>query len=276
VAAVSGTALCLLSSSALASPPEVAPPPAETPVPVLPAEPDPTIFAPAPAPAADPIAPTGDALRIVEGPAPAPAPDPSVVVPAPIVEPAVVACDTPEARTIGKRPAVGTGLIVAGAVGLMWSSVMIVLATVGSNEAGLTGKETIPVGLSSIPIAGLGAAALVGGISANKKYNRWVEDNGLDAPASGNGLLVAGAALSAVGAISMGFAIDHNRGVANPDLGDRMLTGMSGATLASGVLLLGGGVIQRARFSAWEGVGYVRPGFYAGREGGGVAISGRF
>jgi hypothetical protein len=264
LAAASSAAFCLLSLPALAAPPETAPPPAPTEVAVL----------------VLPAEPAGEAFRIVEGPLPAPAPAPmpeaTVVVPTPVVDPAPVACPTPVARSIGKRPAVGTGLMVAGAGGLAWATVMVVLATIGRNEAGLDSKQTIPIGLTAIPIAGLGAAAMVAGIKTNQKYNRWVDENGLDAPAPGNGMLVAGVMLSSVGAITMGFAIDHNRRIANPDMGDRALTGVSAATLASGVMLLGGGVIQRSRFSAWEGVGYIRPGFYAGREGGGVAISGRF
>jgi hypothetical protein len=278
VAAASSAAVFLLSLPALASPPELAPAaepvPTEVAPPVLPAEPVPVAATPAPA---DPAGPSGEALRIVEGPAlaPAPAPEAAIVVPTPVVEAPPVVCDT-AARTIGKRPSVGTGLMVGGAAGLALASVMAVIATVGRNEAGLTSKQTIPIGLTAVPVAGLGVAAMIAGIKANQKYTRWESDNGLDAPASGNGMLVAGVVLSSVGAVSMGFAIDHNRGVANPDTGDRAMTGVSAATLAAGVMLLGGGVIQRSRFSAWEGIGYVRPGFYAGREGGGLAISGRF
>lgn len=245
VAAASSAAFCLLALPALASPPEPAPAPTE-------------------------------ALRIVEGPAPAPDPAPAIVVPTPVVEPAPLACETATPRYIGKRPAVGTGLLVGGAAGLVLASVMAVIATVGRNEAGLTSKQSIPIGLIAVPVAGLGVAAMISGIKANEKYRRWVSENGLDAPASGNGMLVAGVVLGSVGAMSMGFAIDHNRRVANPDTGDRVMTGVSATTLAAGVMLLGGGVIQRSRFSAWEGIGYVRPGFYAGREGGGLAISGRF
>lgn len=251
-------------------------------MPVLPAEPLP---APAPPPevapvpvAVDPAGPSGEALRIVEGPAPAPAPvvatEPAVAVPAPVIEPAPVDPATP--RYISKRPSVGTGLMVAGAAGLALASVMAVIATVGRDEAGLTSKQTIPIGVSVVPVAGLGVASMIAGIKANQKYTRWVSDHGLDAPASGNGMLVAGVVLSSVGALSLGFSIDHNRRVSNPDLGDRLMTGLSATSLAGGVMLLGGGVIQRSRFAAWEGIGYVRPGFYAGREGGGLAISGRF
>lgn len=156
------------------------------------------------------------------------------------------------------------------------ASAMVVIATVGRNETGLRPALSLPIGLSAVPIAALGVGSMISGIKANQKYSRWVSENGLDAPASGNGMMAAGVVLSATGAMAMGFAIDHNRRVTTPDLGDRMLTGLSATTLAGGVMLLGGGVIQRSRFAAWEGIGYVRPGFYAGRGGSGLLISGRF
>ncbi len=218
---------------------------------------------------------SGEALRIVEGPVlPAPAPEPPA--PALIVEPTPLACTSITPRVIPKRPPVGTGLLVAGAAGLGLASLMVVVATVGRNESGLTSKQSIPVGLTALPVAAIGIGAMFSGMKANQKYTRWVADNGLDAPASGNGLLVAGTVLSAVGAVSMGFAIDHNRRVNSSDIGDRLLTGLTGTLLAGGVMLVGGGVIQRSRFSAWEGIGYVRPGVYAGRGGAGLTLSGRF
>ena len=288
-AAASAAAFCLLSRPALASPPEAtiavdAPvdAPLDAPPPVLPAEPTPvdaSTFAPAPAPPeAAPAPASGEALRIVEGPALAPTPDPSLAVPAPLVVPdqPPPACASPMPRVISKRPSVGTGFLVAGASGLALASVMLVLATLGRNEAGLTSKQALPIGLTALPLSIIGVTSLVGGIKANQKFTRWESENGLRAPASGNGMLVAGVVLSAAGAISMGFAIDHAHRVTNPDLGDRVLTGMAATTMAGGVMLLGGGVIQRSRFAAWEGVGYVRPGFYAGRSGGGLMLSGRF
>ncbi|MFV8754647.1 hypothetical protein ACNOYE_29220 [Nannocystaceae bacterium ST9] len=270
MAAASCAAFCLLSSPALAGPPEL---PVE-PVPVLPAEPAPSEPAPAP---------SEEALRIVEGPAPAPAlapaPEPTIAtaVPAPIVEPTPTPACGPEARPyIPKRPVTGTGLLVGGAATLGLASILVVLATVGRNEVGVSSREALPIGLSALPVGGVGVAMLMSGMKANKRYTAWVADNHLDAPASGNGLLVSGLMLGAAGAISLGLAIDHNRKVDAPDLGDRTITGLSAATLASGVMLLGGGGVQRAHFSAWEGVGYVRPGFYAGRGGVGLTISGRF
>lgn len=284
MAATSGAACLLLSLPALAAPPETTPVPVEAPVPVLPPEPAlPVAIDPAAPLATDPAAPlapapplAGEALRIVEGPAPAPASDPTLVVPAPVVEPVATPCPVDMPRTIGKRPPVGTGLLVGGASLLAVASVMVVVATIGRNEAGLRPGLSLPIGLSAVPLVAVGVGSLISGMKANQKYTRWVADNGLDAPASGNGMIAAGVVLGTVGAISMGFAVDHNRRIDTPDLGDRMWTGMSGATLAAGVALMGGGVIQRSRFAAWEGMGYVRPGFYAGRGGAGLTISGRF
>lgn len=265
VAALSGAALSLLSTTALGSPPEPPPEPSDTPVVAVEAAQGP--------PASAPL--EGDALRIVEGPTPPPMPE-SSVAPLPLepVPLGPVPCVAP--RSIGERPPVGTGLLVGSVAGLVGASVMVMLATLGRDEVDLRRNQALGVGLAAIPIGAMSSALLISGVKAHQRYARWESDNALDAPASGNGLLVAGVVLGGVGALATSLAIDHNRGLPNPDSGDRVLTALSLTTLGSGVLLLGGGVIQRARFSGWEGAGYLRPGFYANRGGGGLSLTGRF
>ncbi len=295
VALAAATAGLLHAPPLLAAPPELPEQPSLAPVQPDPAAPlsvEPAAVEPAPvepaavepAPAAPPStatavtsepatvgapAPEGEALRIVEGPLPAPASEPALVQ-------VVPNCTTSIPRIIGKRPPVGTGMLVGGIAGFVGASMMATFASLGRNELGLARGQALALGLSAVPLTAISGALLVGGIKGTQRYAAWQRDNAIDAPASGNGMLVAGVVFGGVGALATALAADRARRVDDPDIGDRVLTGLSIATLSGGVLLLGGGVIQRARFSAWEGVGYMRPGVYANRSGAGLSLSGRF
>lgn len=286
-----GAAGFLHAAPLLAAPPELPPQP---PLAAAPTEPSVTPSEPSSEPSSEPLAPAepsgavaltpvteGEALRIVEGPLPtssepSPASEPASVEPA-LVEPVPVpSCTTSIPRIIGKRPPVGTGMLVGGIAGFVGASMMATFATLGRNELGLARGQALALGLSAVPLTAISGALLVGGIKGTQRYAAWQRDNAIDAPASGNGMLVAGVVLGGVGALATALAADRARRVDDPDVGDRVLTGLSIATLSGGVLLLGGGVIQRARFSAWEGAGYLRPGVYANRSGAGLSLSGRF
>lgn len=237
--------------------------------------PEPTEFA-EPPPAAEPAAddPSGQPLRIVDE-----QPISFAEPPAPVVEPEPAPAPTPAPtiRTVdSRRPMVGTGLIVFGALGIGASAVMMISGLAGPGWADLSRRDGAILGGLSLPIGLASMGMVVGGSRANQEYRRWAERNSVTPPSSGNGILVGGAAMTTLGVAGIGGGIQLAITDPTPSRSNWAIVGVSGVVTALGLVVLSTGMITRSKYAAWERTASLQPGPMALRGGAGLSLSGRF
>lgn len=214
--------------------------------------------------------PSGEALRIV-----ADEPITFAEPPAPTIEPEPT--PAPAVRVVdSRRPMVGTGLIVLGALGMSASTVMIIAGMTGPGWADLSRRDSAIIGGLSLPVGLASLGMVLGGSQANNKYQQWGERNGVTPPRPGNGVLVGGAAVTMLGVAGIGGGIQLALTDDTPSRGNWAVVGASGAITAIGLVILANGMITRSKFAAWERGAALQPGTMALRGGAGLTLSGRF
>lgn len=218
-----------------------------------------------PAPLEDP---QSEPLRIV-------AEDPITVAepPAPVIEPA----PAPTIASVdSRRPRPGTGLIALGALSMGASAALVITALAGPGWADLSRRDAAILGGLSLP-SGMAGAALVGvGVKANRRYANWADRNSLTPPATGNGILISGAAVTIAGLGATAVATQRAITDSSPSRADWALVGVSGVIAAVGLVVLCNGMLTRSKFAAWERAAYLQPGTMALRGGAGLSLSGKF
>lgn len=233
-------------------------------------EPTPTGFA-EPPPTPEPEELPSEALRIV-------AEEPITLAepPAPVIEPPPVIEPTPMTRSVdARRPLVGTGLIVFGAIGMGTSALMMITAMAGPGWVDLDKREAAIVGGLALPVGLASMGLVLGGTRANNKYVRWAERNRLAPPSPGNGLLVGGAAMTLAGTVGIGGGVQLAITDPTPSRGNWAIVGVSGVITLLGLVITTNGMIARSRFAVWER-NNLQPGTMALRGGAGLTLSGRF
>ncbi|GEM_PF-2665884 len=215
---------------------------------------------------------------------------PALVPPAPTVEPAqspqqapapgqVSQTDqvaVPQRSVVGKRPISGRGLTVMGVISLGVSGTMVLVGLGGPGWLDLERRRAATIGGLALPLGVIGASMLGGGLSSNKRYQRWQSDNGLHAPDTGGGLLVGGVLAVVGGAAVTGFSVQRVLESDSQARGRWVPSGFGGMVTVLGMLMLAGGMSTRARYSKWEREKGLRPGAMVLPGGGGLSISGRF
>jgi hypothetical protein len=261
--------LLLASGLALGPAPARANDPHFTQAPPTPAEQPLRIVEPEPEPPPN----EGDALRMTPE-----QPDMGITLadpPAPILEPTPTPIVQPR-RADRRRPIPGTGLIVVGATGLILSASLVLTAIAGPGWIGMDRSDAAIVGALAFPAGLASTGVLIGGISAERKYRKWSERNQLHPPHSGNGKIVIGGLVTAVGITGM---VAGGQALAtDPTIGRGAWAGVgvAGGLTAAGLAVLSGGMIARSKFANWERTGYLQPGTMALHRGVGLSLSGRF
>ncbi|HLT36513.1 MAG TPA: hypothetical protein VK034_09505, partial [Enhygromyxa sp.] len=195
---------------------------------------------------------SGQPLRIVADEPPAPALE---LEPAPAYQPA------PEIRTVDSpRPRPGTGLIALGAIGMGASAAMMITGLAGPGWANLERQQAAIIGGMSLPIGLASMAMVVGGSRVNRKYQSWADRNAITPPSPGNGILVGGAVVTALGVAGLGGGIQLAITDPTPSRSNWALVAGAGAVTAIGLAVLCSGMITRSKFAAWERKAQLVPG----------------
>lgn len=259
--------------------------------PILPEDPSPpaAIEGPVEGPAPAEAAPSEPALVVDEEPAfviaPAP-PEPVVEPPSAELEPAnpsVIVVAPPKlefsphpagpwSRTSTKPPWSGSGRFVGGAFMMVIGTGLLVAATIEFADGRDTTKPMIsnlPGGIGSLVAGGI----MIGtGVRDQHRLSDWEAVHDHRAKPSGNGLIVAGVATTALGglaAIATSIASDMDL-VAPRSIPAGWAT--AGVGLGGGAVMLIAGIVRRAKYDR----AYATPTLAPTRGGASIGVAGRF
>ncbi|MCA9685884.1 MAG: hypothetical protein KC457_27165 [Myxococcales bacterium] len=179
-------------------------------------------------------------------------------------------------RWIATPPRSGSGRLVGGPV--------IALAGVGLLTAATfefaDGRDTTKVLISSVP-AGIamliaGGVMIGTGVRDQHTLSEWEAANRMDAPGTGNGLIVGGVTLATLGtlaAITTSIASDMDL---NAPRSIPAGWATAGVAIGAGTALLIGGISRRARYSHWRSHLMASPTVAPVRAGAAVGLWGQF
>lgn len=171
-------------------------------------------------------------------------------------------------------PPDGSGRLVGGAltIGLgigAFVAVSLELRREDGNPS-YVASTFVPLGLTSFAI---GTYLLVRGGKARANFRHWKQYTGYDAPRSGNGLLVGGTMVTAVGGVVLLTGIlRSSRGQQDPQT--TALLSIGGAAVVAGATQLALGFVGRERHRRWRrnGLFVLRPPWIAPIPGRGLAV----
>jgi hypothetical protein len=177
-------------------------------------------------------------------------------------------------------PPDGSGRLVGGALTIgLGIGAFIAVSTELRRPAGnptYVASTFVPIGLAGL---GIGTYLLVRGGKARANFRHWKQYTGYDAAPTGNGLLVGGTMITAVGAVVLMTGIlRSSRG--ERDLQTTALLSIGGAAVVAGGAQLALGLVLRERHRRWRrnSLFVLRPPWIAPIAAGGLAagVMGQF
>ncbi|GEM_PF-1657585 len=225
-------------------------------------------------------------------PGPTPAPQPIQIIPAPTPKPipapnpAAAPGLVPIQLAPPPPPPSGTGRLVGGSFSIALGLGAIAAIGIESARAGgdprTAASTLVPLSLVGL---GIGGYLLVRGAKARSNLLDWRAFSGERERPSGSGLIVGGILSTAVGTVSLasaavGTATSTTQAERSRDLG---LWIVSAATLSSGAIELGFGVVRRRRYHQWRAQTYLgsvgaslQPSLALLPRGAGLGLRGKF
>lgn len=157
-----------------------------------------------------------------------------------------------------------------GALALASGSLGVAFADETDDPDGTRRAAYIGLGMGAGAFAA-GVPLLISGVIARRKYTRWTIDAEVGPPQTGNGFLVGGAMLAAIGTSNLVLG-----GIADPPATLSLVFG--GIEVAAGAALIAVGASRRRRYRTWLTSHHltVRPSFAPTRNGGVAGVVGRF
>jgi hypothetical protein len=179
--------------------------------------------------------------------------EPTVEEPAVLVEP-IVSPEGPTTITLPPPPPPpdGSGRLVGGALAIgLGAGAFVAVSQELRREAGnptYVASTFIPLGLVSL---GVGTYMLIRGGKARANFNHWKQFTGYEVPPQGNGLLVGGTMITAIGGVVLiNGVMRSSRG--QQDILTTALLSIGGAALVAGGAQLAVGLVRRERHRRWR------------------------